>query len=88
MTIAEWVVNLVMIYAAFGIVFAVIFVIVGIGKIDAAAKGAPVMFRLLVLPGVAALWPLLLKRWLGGRTHPPTENNPHRNFSLNSEERQ
>lgn len=88
MTIAEWIVNLAMMYAAFGIVFAVAFIIFGIGKIDQAAKGSPAMFRLLVLPGVAALWPLLLKRWLGGQTHPPAENNPHRKASLNSEERQ
>lgn len=78
MTIAEWVVNLVMMYAAVGIVFAVAFVIEGIGKIDPAAKGSSLMFRLLVLPGAAALWPVLLKRRLGGRTHPPTEKNPHR----------
>ncbi|HMV49747.1 MAG TPA: hypothetical protein PLD20_27455 [Blastocatellia bacterium] len=88
MTIAEWVVNLAMLYAALGVVFALAFIFLGIGKIDQAAKGSPLMFRLLVLPGVAALWPLLLKRWLAGQTYPPTENNPHRKAALNLEERQ
>lgn len=78
MTIAQWVVNLVMIYAAFGVAFAIAFVIFGVGKIDPAAKGTPLLFRLLILPGAAALWPLLVKRWLGGQANPPREKNPHR----------
>jgi hypothetical protein len=78
MTIAEWVVNLAIIYVVIGLVFAVAFVTIGIGRIDSAAKGSPVMFRLLILPGVAAFWPVLLKRWLGGQVQPPVETNPHR----------
>lgn len=78
MTIAEWIVYLAVFYAAIGVLFACAFVTFGIGRIDPATKGAPVTFRLLILPGVAALWPLLLKRWLSGQSHPPTETNPHR----------
>jgi hypothetical protein len=78
MTIAEWVVNLAIIYGVIGLVFAVAFITVGIGRIDSSAKGSPVTFRLLILPGVAALWPVLLKRWLAGQTQPPVETNPHR----------
>ena len=51
-------------YAAAGLIFAVWFVMAGIGRIDAAARDAGPGFRLIVLPGVAALWPLLLKRWI------------------------
>jgi hypothetical protein len=78
MTIAQWIVNLAMIYTVLGLVFALVFVAFGVGRIDSAAKGSPLTFRLLIFPGAAALWPLLLKRWLSGQAHPPTETNPHR----------
>lgn len=52
-------------YAALGIVFAVAFVSRGVSRVDHAADHAPWSFRLIILPGVAALWPLLLVRWLG-----------------------
>lgn len=52
------------IYLAIGVLAGVPFVLVGIGRIDPAAKAAPWSFRLLVLPGVVALWPLLMRRWL------------------------
>lgn len=81
MTIAEWIVNLAMIYAAVGVLFAVAFLIFGIGRMDSATKGSPVTFRLLILPGIAALWPILLKRWLNGQAHPPVEKNPHRQIA-------
>lgn len=51
-------------YAAAGLIFAVCFVISGIGRVDTAARDAGLGFRLIVLPGVTALWPLLLKRWI------------------------
>ena len=51
-------------YATAGLLFALWFVIAGIGRLDAAAHNSGYGFRLLVLPGVAALWPLLLKRLL------------------------
>jgi len=78
MIIAQWIVNLVMAYAALGLAFAVVFVIVGVGRMDASAKDASVFFRLLILPGVAALWPFLLNRWLHGQSHPQVERNAHR----------
>ena len=78
MTAAQWIVNLAMAYAGIGLLFAVVFTIFGVGRMDASAKGAPVFFRLLILPGAAALWPLLLRRWLRGQTRTPVEKNPHR----------
>jgi hypothetical protein len=53
-------------YAAIGLLFGVGFVIWGIERVDPAARGAGMGFRILVLPGVAALWPLMLARWLRG----------------------
>ncbi len=51
-------------YAAVGVVFAAVFAVWGVARVDPAAKGAPLGFRLLILPGCAALWPLLLRRWM------------------------
>jgi hypothetical protein len=48
-------------YLAIGLCFALIFVGVLVGRIDPAARGAGWGFRLLILPGAAALWPLLLR---------------------------
>jgi hypothetical protein len=54
-------------YAGIGALVGVPFVISGIGRIDPAAKASPWTFRLLVLPGVIAMWPLLLLRWSAAR---------------------
>jgi hypothetical protein len=52
------------VYALVGVLFAAAFVAAGIGRVDPVAQHAPLGFRLIVMPGVAALWPLLLRRWL------------------------
>ncbi len=75
---AEVLVGALALYAAFGLAFALAFVSVGIGRLDAEARGASIGFRLIVAPGVAALWPVLFTRWIHGRTEPPIERNPHR----------
>jgi hypothetical protein len=51
-------------YTAIGLLFAIAFVTVGIGRVDPVAKESGIGFRLMIFPGVAALWPFLLKRWL------------------------
>jgi hypothetical protein len=68
-------------YAGVGLAFAVVFVWFGVERLDSEAKGAGIGFRLLILPGVAAFWPLLLQRWVRGIAEPPTETNPHRRAS-------
>ncbi len=50
-------------YAVLGAVFGVLFITVGIGRVDHAAMHAPWSFRLLIWPGAAALWPFMLLRW-------------------------
>ncbi|HVS64814.1 MAG TPA: hypothetical protein VMT85_15065 [Thermoanaerobaculia bacterium] len=65
------------IYALIGVVFALAFVFAGLAAVDPAARGAPVGFRLLILPASAALWPWLALRWLR-RTPPREERNAHR----------
>jgi hypothetical protein len=51
-------------YAAFGVLFAIAFVTKGISRVDPAAKGSSAGFKLIILPGVAAMWPLFLARWI------------------------
>jgi len=74
----EFMVAALMTYAGLGAVFAVPFLAAGIHRVDSHAKGSGLGFRLLVFPGVAALWPLLMGRWLRGVSEPPVEVNAHR----------
>jgi hypothetical protein len=66
------------VYLACGLVFAVPFVLVGVGKVDPHAAHGTWGFRLLILPGTILLWPLLAQRWLKGVHGPPEEKNAHR----------
>lgn len=75
--VVEWIVRLLALYVAAGMVFAVPFVIRGVNVVDPVARESTWGFRLIVLPGVVALWPLLAKRWAGGGP-PPVERNAHR----------
>jgi hypothetical protein len=51
-------------YSAAGLLFAVAFAAAGVNRLDPAAKHAGWGFRAFILPGSAALWPLLLWKWL------------------------
>lgn len=55
-----WVVE---VYAAIGMVCGAAFVLRGVGRVDDAAKGVPIGFRLVIFPGAAALWPWVLVKW-------------------------
>lgn len=76
--LANGLVLLVTAYAAIGLLFAIFFVLRGAAKIDPSAREGTWGFRLLILPGSAAFWPLLAWRWLRGSDTPPEETNPHR----------
>ena len=65
-------------YALLGAVFALLFVTLGVQRTDPQAQGAGWGFRLLIFPGVTALWPLLAARWARRRAEPPLERDPHR----------
>jgi len=64
MIAAEVLVVLLTAYAVLGTLFAVAFVARGTTTIDPVAGGSTLGFKLIVLPGVAALWPLLLNQWI------------------------
>ena len=66
--LAELLVDAVTLSAAVGTVFAIAFVAWGVSRVDRHAAGAGLGFRLMIFPGVAALWPLLLNRWLRARS--------------------
>lgn len=75
--IAPWLVRALGAYAALGLVFAGPFLVRGIERLDPGARGSGWGFRLIVLPGVVAFWPLLLRRWFAGADL-PIESNAHR----------
>ena len=63
---AELLLLSVAVYLSLGLIFATAFVTVGVGRIDPAAREALVLFRLLIVPGSVALWPVLVRRWWKG----------------------
>ena len=80
-TFAKAIVYALAVYASLGLVFAVPFVWLGVQRLDSEAQGSGIGFRLLILPGVAAFWPMFLYRWSRGIDEPPVEENPHRSSS-------
>lgn len=65
--LAQGIVTATGLYLAAGVVYALAHAFVLVGKADPAADGASIWFRLIILPGVAALWPVLLVHTLRGR---------------------
>ena len=57
-------------YVVLGLAFAPFFVTRGVAAIDPAARGMSPAARLLIVPGVAALWPLMLWKWLTQKSPP------------------
>ncbi len=51
-------------YLIAGILFAILSLSKGIKKVDAAAHGSGWGFRLVILPGIIVLWPVLLIKWI------------------------
>jgi len=51
-------------YCAAGLCFAIAFIFRGAASMDPIAAHATLGFRLILIPGAAALWPWLLRRWI------------------------
>ena len=64
-------------YVLAGVIFALLFLPRAVVRMDPRVVGAPRTLRLLILPGVVALWPLFAWRWIAGAPE-PVETNPHR----------
>ncbi len=64
MFLAWIIVSVFLLYLALGVVFAVAFSMRGAAMIDPGARNPTLGFRFMIVPGVAALWPYLLYRWV------------------------
>ncbi|MFK8028643.1 MAG: hypothetical protein AB8G18_00235 [Gammaproteobacteria bacterium] len=77
-TFASYIVYALTAWVVVGVLIGIAFVFIGANRIDPSAREGTPGFRLLILPGAIALWPLLLKRWLSDVSEPPSECNAHR----------
>lgn len=75
---AEYLVNGFAAYIAAGAIFAAAFLRRWVGRLDSLAEHGTIGFRLLVFPGVTALWPLFVLRLVRGVSSPPDEWTAHR----------
>ncbi|HKQ48955.1 MAG TPA: hypothetical protein VJZ71_12865 [Phycisphaerae bacterium] len=62
MNLAILILSVIGAYLAIGLIFGLWFVTAGLPRFDSAADDSPWGFRLLILPGSMALWPLLVRR--------------------------
>ena len=62
MSVAEFLLLLVQFWGATGSVVCVLFLFIGIDRVDPAAHDA-YAFRPLLIPGILVIWPLVLWRW-------------------------
>ncbi len=67
-------------YLLLGVVFAVAFHLRGLRRLDPEASPTTWGFRVLVTPGVVALWPLLARAWVRGGAR--AERNAHRDAAV------
>ena len=64
MIVAEVILLIALAYVLCGLAVGVPFVLRGVDRVDASAHGASLGFRLLILPGTVALWPLVATKWI------------------------
>ena len=62
MSVAEFLLLFVQLWGAAGAVVCVLFLFIGIDRVDPAAHDA-YAFRPLLIPGILVIWPLVLWRW-------------------------
>jgi len=76
--VVEFLLALLAAYLVIGLFCSVALHLVGLRKIDLATGGAGWWFRLLITPGLIALWPIMLVRWRrAARTHWPAPGEVH-----------
>ena len=64
MLIARAISGFLMLYLSCGLICGSAFITAGVDKVDAAARGTSVFFRLLILPATVAFWPFLAAKWI------------------------
>ena len=82
MQLAQIIVYVVFAYLAIGILFSAYFSFFAVKRFDESAKDTGIGFRLLIFPGVVALWVLFAMRILRGEKQ-PVENTDHRKAARN-----
>ena len=75
---ATWLVRAAYAYVAVGLLLLPWWHLRGLRRLDTSAATGPWGFRVLISPGLVALWPWLLARARKGTGHPRTERNAHR----------
>ena len=64
MIVAELILFSAFAYVLCGLAVGIPFIAWGVARVDEAARGASLGFRLLILPGTVALWPWMVTRWM------------------------
>jgi len=80
-TVVELMLRVVRGYLFAGLIVSIPFVIFGVQRVDPDATGWSVGFRLIIIPGLCAFWPLFAVRWVRGQ-RAPTETTAHRRAAL------
>lgn len=62
MQTAQFLVGFLQVYALVGVVVAILFLFLGLDRVEPGARGA-YAFRPLIIPGLILLWPLVVYRW-------------------------
>jgi hypothetical protein len=78
MTLAAIIVWAAGLYLAAGLIVAASALVRGLGRIDPDAENATLGFRILVIPGLVLMWPVIIRRIRSGRREPPRENTAHK----------
>ena len=55
---------IVAVYLLVGVLFVIPFLIKGLNKVDEGAHGSTIGFKIIIIPGVIVLWPVLLSKWM------------------------
>ncbi|KZL20203.1 hypothetical protein PsAD2_01499 [Pseudovibrio axinellae] len=63
MIVGESIILIAQIYGLVGLGVALVFVTIGLGRVELAARGA-FLFRLQIIPGIVLLWPIVIVRWV------------------------
>ena len=83
--LATWFVRAAYGYLIFGVLLLPWWHARGLRRLDAGAAAGPWGFRVLISPGLVALWPWLLVRARNGSGLPRTERNAHRDAAAAKE---
>jgi len=52
------------IYLLGGVLFVIPFLMKGLNEIDEGAHDSTIGFKIIIIPGVIVLWPVLLSKWM------------------------